>query len=181
MGLRGLAAMLFGLLVLILPRSALASLVLTFAAYVAADGVLAIFAGLRAARAGERWWTLIAEGAANLLVAGAVLVWPAIAVVPFIHMASAWAIVTGALMLAASRRLTPPDGRSLLALAGISSIVWGTVATVVGPTVDGGVRSAELWLVAYALLFAIVLLGLTGRLRRRYRADHPVAEPAQAS
>jgi hypothetical protein len=42
---------------------------LLFAAYVVADGAFAIFAGMRAALPGERWWTLMLEGIANLTVA----------------------------------------------------------------------------------------------------------------
>lgn len=178
-GLRSLAAMLFGVSVLTLPRSTLASLVLLFAAYVAADGAFAILAGARAARRGERWWTLIAEGATNLLVAGAVLVWPALAVVPFVRLASAWAVVTGALMLAAARRLSRLHGRWLLVLAGTASIIWGIVATAMGPSPDGGARAVELWLVAYALLVAVALFALTVRLRRRQLADRAVAGAAR--
>jgi hypothetical protein len=74
-GLRGMAAVLFGLAILVLPSPTIASLVLLFAAYVTADGIFAILAGARAADQIERWWTLIVEGVTNLTVAGAVLVW----------------------------------------------------------------------------------------------------------
>src|ERR1700730_11553117 len=72
-GLRGIAAILFCFGVLALPSATRASLVLLFAAYVAADGVFAILAGTVAARRGERWQMLILEGATNLALAGAVL------------------------------------------------------------------------------------------------------------
>ena len=78
-GLRGVATVLFGLSILVLPRLTIASLVLLFAAYVVADGAFAILAGARAARRGHRWWTLIVEGLTNLALAGAVLVWAALA------------------------------------------------------------------------------------------------------
>jgi uncharacterized membrane protein HdeD (DUF308 family) len=61
-GLRGIAAVLFGLGILALPSPTIASLVLLFTAYVTADGVFAILAGVRAANRIERWWTLIVEG-----------------------------------------------------------------------------------------------------------------------
>ena len=129
----------------------MASFVVLFVAYLAADGLFAILAGAKAARRGERWWLLIAEGATNLAVAGVVLIWPAIAAVPFLHLASAWAIATGALMLAAARRLARSHGRWLLALAGVVSAAWGAVATSIGPAfVDDA--SVGISLVAYALL-----------------------------
>ena len=103
-GLRAIAALLLVGLVA-LPPAKIASLVLVFAAYLAADGVLAILAGTLAARRGERWWLLVLEGSVNLGVAGVILIWPAIVAVSFLDLANAWAIVTGALMLAAAHRL----------------------------------------------------------------------------
>jgi Short repeat of unknown function (DUF308) len=105
-GLRSLVAVAFAIaVILLLPRPTLGALVLLFAAYLAADGALAIVAGVRAMRRGELWQALMFEGAANLMVAGAVLIWPAMAAVAFVPLTSAWAIVTGALLLAAARRL----------------------------------------------------------------------------
>jgi len=57
-----MAAVLFGLAILALPSHTIVSRVLLFAAYVAADGVFAIFASARAADEIERWWMLIVEG-----------------------------------------------------------------------------------------------------------------------
>jgi uncharacterized membrane protein HdeD (DUF308 family) len=79
-GLRALLAVAFVIAVLLLPRPTLGALVLMFAAYMAADGALAIVSGLRAMRRGDLWQTLVFEGATNLALVGAVLIWPAIAV-----------------------------------------------------------------------------------------------------
>jgi len=181
-GLRAAAAGVFVLAILLAPRPAVASFVILFAAYIAADGLFAILAGARAARRGERWWILIAEGATNLAVAGGVLVWPAIAAAPFIHLASAWAIVTGALMLAVARRLVGSHGRWLLTLAGVVSAAWGAVATTIGPAFVTD-ASVGIFLVGYALLFGAVLSALTVRLRRRHREAQPGAdaEPSEGA
>jgi uncharacterized membrane protein HdeD (DUF308 family) len=167
-GLRGVAAVAFGLIVLALPSSTMASLVLLFAAYVVADGLFAIFAGARAAHQVERWWTLMLEGVINLTMAGAVLVWAALAVVPLVHLASAWALVTGGLMLPAAQRLSVAHGRWLLAFGGGVSGAWGVLAAAGGPSA-GDLRTVELWLIAYALLFGVALLAVASRLRRRHR------------
>src|SRR5260370_34515343 len=68
-GLRGAVAILFAITVLWLPASTIASLVLMFAAYVAADGAFAILAGMRAAGRGDRWRMLILGGSINLAAA----------------------------------------------------------------------------------------------------------------
>jgi uncharacterized membrane protein HdeD (DUF308 family) len=106
-GLRGAVAILFVIAILRLPSPTTASLVLMFAAYVAADGAFAILARMRGSPRGERWRLLILEGATNLAAAAAVLAWPAIAIAaPFVRLACAWAVVTGALLLAAAHRLS---------------------------------------------------------------------------
>lgn len=115
-GLRALLAVAFVIAVLLLPRPTLGALVLMFAAYMAADGALEIVSGLRAMRRGEFWQTLIFEGATNLALVGAVLIWPAMAAVAFVRLTSAWAIVTGALLVAAARRLSPSTAAGCLRL-----------------------------------------------------------------
>ena len=50
--LRGLAAIVFVIVILLMPQPTLASLVLLFAAYLAADGLFAILSGARAAGRG---------------------------------------------------------------------------------------------------------------------------------
>lgn len=73
MALRGVCAVLFGLIALLLPGVTIASLVLLFAAYMLFDGVFAIVAGVRAATRRERWWPFILEGVIDL-AAGVVAV-----------------------------------------------------------------------------------------------------------
>ena len=59
-GLRGILAIIFGLICLLTPGIALGAFVIVFAAYMFVDGVFAIISGIRAARSGENWasgWT----------------------------------------------------------------------------------------------------------------------------
>jgi uncharacterized membrane protein HdeD (DUF308 family) len=52
-GLRGILAIIFGLICLLTPGIAVGAFVIVFAAYMFVDGVFAIISGLRAARSGE--------------------------------------------------------------------------------------------------------------------------------
>jgi uncharacterized membrane protein HdeD (DUF308 family) len=83
-----------------------------------------------------------------------------------VHLLSAWAVMTGALLWAAAHRLSGRDGRWVLVLAGIVSAAWGVLAAAVGP---GDTRTIGLWLVGYTLLFGWILVALAGRLQRRQR------------
>jgi uncharacterized membrane protein HdeD (DUF308 family) len=165
-GLRAIAAGLFGVVVLESPSATLASLLLMFIAYLAADGAFAIVAGVRAARRGERWWSLMLEGILNLAAASVLLAWPAIAITPFIKITSDWAVVTGVLLIAAASRLSVSHGRGLMVLAGALSAGWGVLSTA--PDISDA-RTMGLWLVGYALVFGGTFAILTGRLRSRAR------------
>ena len=172
-GLRGAVAMLLVIAILCLPSPTIASLVLMFAAYVAADGALAILAGMRAVPRGERWHLLILEGATNLAAAAAVLAWPAVAIAaPFVRLACAWAVVTGALLLAAAHRLSGPHGRWVLVVAGVASAGWGALAAAADA---GDPHAIKWWLVGYAVIFGGALLALAGQLRKRHWESAEVA------
>src|SRR4029077_20580994 len=64
--LRGVLGILFGIVAFVIPGATILSLVLVFSAYMLVDGVFAIAAAVRAARAHERWSLLVLEGVANI-------------------------------------------------------------------------------------------------------------------
>jgi len=93
---------------------------------------------------------LILEGSVNLAAAAAVLVWQAVAAVPLVQIATAWAVITGGMLLAAAPRVSGSEGRWILVLAGVVSASWGALLAAIGAS---DTRAMGLWLVAYALIF----------------------------
>jgi uncharacterized membrane protein HdeD (DUF308 family) len=173
--LRGIFAIIFGIIALFMPGAALLALVLLFAAYMVVDGILAIVAAVRAARQHERWGWLIVEGIVDLIAGGIAVVWPLATVIAFVLLMGAWAIVSGALLLAASFRLHVPHGRWLMALGGAISVIWGFLLIVWPPI---GALALIWWMAAYALFFGVALIVLAFRLRgRRYAAPPQGAVP----
>jgi uncharacterized membrane protein HdeD (DUF308 family) len=166
-GLRALAAGGFAVTVLLVPQPTLAALLLIFAGYVVADGALAILMGFRAMQSGPVWQVLVLEGAINLALAATVLIWPAMAAVAFLHLSSAWAIITGALLIAAARRLSLPHGGWPLTLVGVVSATWGLVVSARGLMWPSVPDTVAWWLLGYALPFAAALLALALLLQRR--------------
>ena len=164
LALRGLAAILFGFIALIAPGVTLLSLALFFAAYLLVDGILAIVASARAARAQERWLLLAAEGLLNILMSGIIFIFPAGAVLAFVLVTAAWAVITGGVLIAAAYKLRRGHGRIWMALAGIVSILFGA-ALVVAPLIGAVVLTW--WLGGYALAFGVMMIVLAFRLRRR--------------
>lgn len=163
--LRGILALTLGALTLLMPILALRSLILLFSAYMLADGIIGIVSAVRAARAHERWGWLVFEGVLNILAGSAAFFLPAIAVLTFVLLASAWAIVSGLALVVAAFRLHKTYGRWFMGLGGLVSIVWGALLFV-APVAGAFVMT--IWIGAYALAFGVVMIFLSIRLRSRH-------------
>src|SRR5882757_10599950 len=163
--LRGIFAIVFGLLALIFPGPTMLSLVILFSAYMLVDGIFGIISAVRAIRRKEdRWGLLIFEGLIDIAVGILAFLWPGITVVAFVLLVGAWAIVTGAVMTAAGFRLNVSHGRWWLVLSGLLSLGFGTVLVII-PLI--GAIVLTWWLGAYALVFGIALVIFSFKLRSR--------------
>lgn len=173
--LRGLFAILFGVLALVMPGVTLASLVLLFGAYMIVDGIVALVAAVGAVRRHGRWSSLLLEAVVDLLAGGVALAWPLATVLAFVLLAAVWAIVSGAFLTVAAFRLHGVHGRWWMAAAGVASVAWGVLLAmwpVAGAVVLGW------WIGAYALVFGGSLVALALTLRRHRPA---VAGPGLAA
>jgi uncharacterized membrane protein HdeD (DUF308 family) len=165
-GLRGVFAILFGVIALLLPGVTIGALVLLFAAYMLVDGIFDILAALRAARHAERWGWLLLEGIVDLAAGIIAIAWPAITALAFVFLLAAWAIVSGVTLLGATFRLQVTHGKWLMALGGAVSVIWGFLLfwqPLIGAVV------LIWWIGAYALFFGGALLVLAYQLRLRHR------------
>ncbi len=171
--LRGVVAILFGLIALFMPGAAIGAFVLLFAAYMIFDGVFAIIAAVRAIRRHRSWGLLVFEGVVNLAAAAVAILWPAITVVVFVYLVGFWAILSGGFLLAATFSHPPQQGRWLMAIGAVISIVWG-ILLFAAPLL--GALVLTWWIAAYALFFGGALLALAFRLHR-VQADHHRGTP----
>jgi uncharacterized membrane protein HdeD (DUF308 family) len=162
--LRGVLAIIIGVIAFAAPVATMLSLVLLFSAYMLVDGVFAIVAALRAARKHERWALLVLEGIVSIAVAAVAVLWPGVTIVAYVLLVAAWAIVTGALMLGAAFRLNLDHGRWWLVLGGIASLIYGALL-IIAPLI--GALVLTWWFGAYALVFGVFMLMLALRLRAR--------------
>jgi uncharacterized membrane protein HdeD (DUF308 family) len=161
--IRGLVAILLGIITLAWPGITLGALVLLFGFYTFIDGIFSIVGAWRASRAHERWGVLVFEGVAGIIAAVVTFAWPAITGLALVFIVAAWAIVTGIFEIAAAVRLRKYiKGEWLLVLGGIASVVFG-VLLAVSPLV--GALVLAIWLGVYALFFGSMLVGLGLRLR----------------
>ena len=169
--LRGVIAMLFGIVALAAPGTVLLSLAFFFGIYVLIDGVLGLAGSVRAVAAHRHWGALLAEAVLNIIMGLIALILPGAAVLAFVLLMAAWALISGGLMLTAAVKLHASHGRWWLGLGGGVSMLWG-ILLVLAPML--GAVVVTWWLGAYAIIFGISLLACGWRLR----SQHPGRQAA---
>ncbi|AKQ54679.1 HdeD family acid-resistance protein [Bordetella hinzii] len=162
--LRGLVAVLFGLLALFLPGITLAALVLVWGAYALVDGVFALIAGWRIRDQDKPLWPLVLVGITGLAAGIVTFLWPGVTALVLLYIIAFWAIVAGVFQIAAAIRFRKEiQNEWLHGLSGLVSLLFG-VMLVIQP---GAGALALVWVIGlYAVFFGILLLVLALRLKR---------------
>lgn len=162
---RGIAAVIFGVGALSFPGIAILTLLLLFAAYVLIDGVFAILAALQAASEHHRYGLLLLEGILDLALAALIIAQPFNAIVAFVYVTAAWALITGAFMLVGAFSIAPGHGRWWFVIGGLASMAWG-VALALAPQL--GALVFTYWFAIYAIIFGVVLIVIAFTLRAQH-------------
>ena len=163
--IRGVAAVAFGLLTLVWPDLTLWALVILFGAFTLVDGVSILATVFRAGRGViAKRGLLILDGLLSVGVGILTLVWPDITALALLYVIAFWAFMSGALRLAAAVRLRREiDHEGLLGLSGLLSVVFA-VLLVITP---GAGALVITWLIGwYAVIFGVLLVALSLRLRK---------------
>src|SRR5215212_8637020 len=99
MALRGLVAVLFGLVVLLWPGLILAVLSLFFGIYALVDGGVELVPALRSSDRGALKWLPLAEGTVGVIAGLLALLWPGMTTSGLLYVIVVWAVVTGILKI----------------------------------------------------------------------------------
>ena len=159
--IRGLAGVIFGIIALAYPGSALIALAILFGAYAFVDGIFALAAAFTGI-AGTRWWALLLEGILGLIVAFVVWTQPVFSTAVLVYAVAIWAIITGVIEIIAGFQLRDViNNEWLYILAGAVSIIFGIL---VFRDIDAGAIAIAWTIGIYAILFGIMQLGVAFRL-----------------
>jgi len=160
--LRGIVAVLFGILAIARPGITLAVLVLLFGVYALVDGCFALFAAIGGWSHREDRWLVLLEGLIGIGAGILTLRAPAITTVALLFFIAAWALATGVLRIVAAIRLRKEiTGEFWLALSGIASVVFAFLV-MMNPAAGA---LAMAWLIGwYALLLGAILVMLSIKL-----------------
>lgn len=93
--LRGVVAVLFGLMAVLMPGITLSALVLVWGAFALADGIFALVAGWRIRDQDKPLWPLILVGLTGIAAGIATFAWPGLTALVLLYIIAFWAVIGG--------------------------------------------------------------------------------------
>jgi len=162
--LRGIAAVVFGVLAIFWPGVTLLALAYLFAAYALVDGICALGAAVfgHTGSMMPRWW-LAFVGVIGILAGLLAFAWPGLTAFVLLLLIASWAIVIGVLEVVGAIYLRKEiEGEWWLIISGLLSVAFGVILFVQ----PGAGALALIWVIGiYAILAGGSLIGLAYRLR----------------
>lgn len=167
--IRGIAAILFGLMALILPGLTVVALLIAFGAYAIVDGVMGCILAFRRKSEDDRWWVWLIEGLLSIVIGLMALFWPVAASLALVIWMAAWALVAGIMRVIAAIRLRKEiKGEWALGLSGVLMMIWGLLMAMVPAA---GILSIAWLLGVFSLAGGILMIVLSLRLRKLGKDD----------
>jgi uncharacterized membrane protein HdeD (DUF308 family) len=160
--LRGVAAVILGILTLLFPGLALLTLVSLFGIYALIDGISMAIISIQH-RQETYWWVHLLEGLVGILAGILTIMYPDITSLILLYIIASWAVLTGLFEIWAAVQLRKAiQGELWLGLGGVISILFGFLL-ILSPST--GALAVLTIIGIYAIAFGVVLLILSFRLR----------------
>jgi uncharacterized membrane protein HdeD (DUF308 family) len=163
--LRGVLAILFGIGTFVMPGITLAALILLYAAYAVADGVVAAIAAFTQRKPGEPVpWSVLLIGLVGIAAGIVAFMYPGLTALVLLYLIAAWYIVRGIFEIVVAIQLRKEiQGEGWLIAGGVLSVLFG-VFLYARP---GAGALAVLWMIGmFAILFGIILIALGFKLKK---------------
>ena len=156
LAIRGLVAILFGLVAIFWPGITLAVILWIFGIFVLVYGIFAVAGAFSMRHDNKDWWITLISGIFGIIIGIIALVVFPVFAISVLLLIGIWAIVGGILEIAAAAK-SPKEagGKGLLYAAGIISIIFGLVM-VIWPYITG--MAVFIVIGIFAILLGIVLL-----------------------
>jgi uncharacterized membrane protein HdeD (DUF308 family) len=164
MVVRGLVAVVFGVVALRNPTAAAGLFILAFAVFAIADGLLDLFVAARMGRVGQQWGWYVFAGVVSIAAGVTALAYPNGTLFALVLLIAARAILVGILELGAAFSWRELDSRWFLGVTGVLSMILGVL--VFASPVAGGL--ALIWTIGvYAIVLGATLFALGIRIAER--------------
>ena len=171
--LRGLFAVVLGLLVFTKPVWTLGVVMMAFSLYVLVEGASNLFAAMMGWRYRDDRWLLLLEGLVAIGVGIITLRTPAITAILLVFLIAAWALITGVLKIIEAVRLRREiPGEAWLMLGGVASVLFALVVMV--RPLAGALAMVRL-IGAFALILGMSEIMLSFKVRRARQIGRSIA------
>ena len=156
--LRGVLAILFGVLAYTWPGLTALILVTIWGAYALIDGIVGVVAGIRG-----KWGSLVVLGVIGIAAGIVAFLWPGLTAITLLWVIAFWAIVAGVLQISAAIRLRKEvQGEWLWILSGILTVALGVLFFMYP---GAGILSVTWLVAALAIVWGILLVMLSFKLK----------------
>jgi len=167
LALRGLVALVFGLVVLFWPGLVLAVLGVLFGIYAVVDGAITFVPALRSSERGARRWLPLSEGAVGVIAGLVAFLLSGMSANGLVYVILGWAFATGVLkILTAIVLRAEVENGWLLAGSGALSVLFGVFLAALG---GSDVPFLAPFIGAFAVVVGLALIVFAFRLRERSR------------
>ena len=165
LALRGLIALLFGLVVLFWPGLVLTVLSILFGIYAAVDGAISLVPALRSPDRGTQRTLPLAEGAVGIVAGLVALLWPGLTAIGLVYVIAGWAVVTGVLKIITAILLRAEVQNGwMLAGSGALSALFGILLVTLARS---DVPFLAPFIGGFAVVVGLALIVFAFRLRER--------------
>jgi uncharacterized membrane protein HdeD (DUF308 family) len=160
--IRGVVALLFGIMALISAQFTLLFLVYLFGIYVLFDGIIAIIVSLQERRSSSGWWVVFLLGIVGVIVGVLSFIHPGNVALIIFYFVAIWLIISGLLGIISAFTLRAAGAEWLLVGVGVVSIIVGIIFFL-HPTSS---ILAIVWLLGvFALVYGIIQIVRAIQLR----------------
>lgn len=165
--LRGLFAIILGIIALLMPGITFTTLVIFLGAYMLIDGIFSVITAISGRKTMEYWGWVLAIGLLSILAGIVTFMNPFVTGAALLYLVAFWAIVVGLLEIVVAIRLRKViTGEGWYIVAGILGIIFG-ILIILNPI--AGAITITLIFGFYALIFGFILIFFAMRLKRRHK------------
>lgn len=163
--LRGIFALVLGLLAIVWPGATFTTLVVFFGAYLFIAGTFAVIGAIAARRTSENWGVFLLSGIVGIILGILTIINPFATGAALIYLVAFWAVVAGLFEIIIAIRLRKViTGEGWYIAGGLLTIFFGIL--LLSNPVAAAVTLT--WIFGfYAIITGVMLISLSFRLRKR--------------
>ena len=173
--LRGILAIVFGIIAILAPGAALTGVAIVYGAYALVDGITAVVHAVQIRASNPRWGWLLVSGVLSALAGLAALILPgligAFGGLVILWTIAIWSFITGIMGLRSAAGVHSGRAKTVAIVSGIVSILFGVLLAILVLVTPGAAVLSLVWTVGiWAIIFGVMLVATAIMVRSGAKA-----------